>query len=258
MEDFRKNFEFIVPEHFNFAYDVVDARAEETPDKLAMLWINDQGMERRFTFADLKRESDKVASYLHSLGIGKGDMVMLILKRRYQFWTTMLALHKLGAIAIPATFLLTESDIVYRCKSAEIKAIVCCGDEDILERVTLAEPKCPYLDLMISIGPLVPEGWEDFEAGVAAAEPWERGDFVNDSEDPFLMYFTSGTSDEPKMVLHSHTYALSHLVTSAFWHNSSPDDLHLTYSDSGWGKAVWGKMYGQWIVGACVFVYDHE
>ena len=250
--------EFNVPEHFNFAYDVVDAWAEEAPDKLALIWTSDTEPERRMTFADLKRESDKVAGYLTSLGIGRGDFVMLILKRRIAFWTTMLALEKIGAVAIPATFLLTSHDIIYRCKSAEIKAIICCGDEDILQKVSDAEPKCPFLEKLISIGPSVPEGFEDFEAGVAAATPWERGDWQNESEDPMLMYFTSGTSDEPKMVMHSHTYALSHLVTAAYWHQLTPDSIHFTYSDTGWGKAVWGKLYGQWIVGATVFVYDHE
>ena len=258
MEDFRRNFELRIPENFNFAYDVMDVRAAEEPGREAMLWVNDRGAERHITFGFLKEESDRVAGYFTSLGIGRGDMVMLILKRRFEFWPVMLALHKIGAVAVPATFLLTEQDIVYRCKSAEIKAIVCCGEPQILSRVTSAEPKCPYLDHMISIGPEVPEGWEDYASGVAAAKPWERNGFKNASEDPFLMYFTSGTSDEPKMVLHSHTYALSHLVTAAFWHNLSPEDLHLTYSDTGWGKAVWGKMYGQWIVGSRVFVYDHE
>ena len=253
-----QNLEFNVPEHFNFAYDVVDAWAAEAPDKLALLWTSATEPERRMTFADLKRESDKVAGYLASLGIGRGDFVMLILKRRIAFWTTMLALEKIGAVAIPATFLLTSHDIIYRCKSAEIKAIICCGDEDILQKVSDAEPKCPFLEKLISIGPSVPEGFEDFEAGVAAATPWERGDWRNESEDPMLMYFTSGTSDEPKMVLHSHTYALSHLVTAAYWHQLTPDSIHFTYSDTGWGKAVWGKLYGQWIVGATVFVYDHD
>ncbi|MEE3463742.1 MAG: AMP-binding protein [Candidatus Cryptobacteroides sp.] len=258
MEDFKQNLEFTVPDHFNFAYDVIDAWAETDPERLAMIWVSDKDEERRFTFADLKRESDKVAGYFTSIGIGRGDMVMTILKRRYQFWTTVLALHKIGAIVVPATFLLTTNDIVYRCKSAEIKAIVCCGDKPILEKVAAAEPKCPYLEHMISIGPEVPEGFEDFEAGVASATPWERGSFLNESEDPFLMYFTSGTSDEPKMVLHAHTYAISHLVTAAFWHNLKEDSLHLTYSDTGWGKAAWGKLYGQWIVGCAIFVYDHE
>ena len=253
-----QNIHFNVPDHFNFAYDVVDAWASEAPDKLALLWTSATEPERRLTFADLKRESDKVAGYLSSLGIGRGDFVMLILKRRLAFWTTMLALEKIGAVAIPATYLLSSHDIIYRCKSAEIKAIICCGDADILAKVAEAEPKCPFLDRMISVGPVVPEGFEDFEAGVAAAEPWERNGFTNDSSDPMLMYFTSGTSDEPKMALHSHTYALSHLVTAAFWQQLTPDSLHFTYSDSGWAKAAWGKIYGQWIVGAAIFVYDHE
>lgn len=258
MEDFRNNLELQVPEHFNFAYDVMDAWAETDPDKTAMIWVNDKGEERRLTFMDFKTESDKVAGYLTSIGIGKGDMVMMILKRRLEFWTVMLALHKIGAIAIPATFLLTEKDVEYRCKSAEIKAIICCGEEKILANVAAAEPRCPFLEKMISIGPLVPEGWEDFHAGVAAAEPWKRGDFINESTDPFMLYFTSGTSDEPKMVLHNHTYGLGHIVTASFWHKLTPDSVHLTYSDSGWGKAVWGKFYGQWIAGACIFVYDHD
>jgi len=272
MEDFRDNFELIVPQHFNFSYDVMDEWAQTDPDKLAMLWTNDKGDCRRFTFGDLKRESDKAAAWFHSLGIGKGDMVMLILKRRWQFWPIIIGLHKIGAIAIPATFLLTSNDIVYRCEKAEIKAVVCCGDKDIVRNVVAAEPNCPYLDIMISIGPIIPDDWLDYNEGVRQAEErllptqdhdpkspiWDRGGFLNDSEDPSLMYFTSGTSDEPKMVLHSYTYALGHLVTAAFWHDLTPDSLHLTYSDTGWGKAVWGKLYGQWIVGAAVFVYDHE
>ena len=173
--------EFNVPANFNFAYDVMDVWAREAPDKCALIWTSDTEAERRFSFADLKRESDKVAGYLDSIGIGRGDFVMLILKRRYQFWTIMLALEKIGAIAVPATFLLTSHDIVYRCKSAEIKAIICCGDERILDSVAEAEPKCPFLEKLISIGPEVPEGFEDFEAGVAAATPWERGGFMNDS-----------------------------------------------------------------------------
>lgn len=258
MDDYREHLEYVVPENFNFAYDVMDAWAQEEPDRLALLWTNDKGECRRFTFADMKRESDKVAAYLTSLGIGKNDMVMLILKRRYQFWTTILALHKIGAIAIPATFLLTAHDIVYRCKAADIKAIVCVGDDEILKHVEGAAPDCPSLKLKISIGPEVPEGWEDFEAGVEKAPAFERPAFVNKSEDYSIMYFTSGTSGEPKMVIHDYTYALGHLSTAAFWHNLKKDSLHLTVADTGWGKAVWGKLYGQWIVGVAVFVYDHE
>ncbi len=258
MEDFRKNLEYRIPDEFNFAYDVMDAWAEEAPDKLALLWTNDKGEERRFTFADLKRESDRVAAYFTSLGITKGDMVMLILKRRYQFWTSIIALHKIGAVAIPATFLLTAKDIIYRCEMATVKAIVCCGDEEILEHVNGAYPHCPSLQHRISIGPEVPQGWDDFEKGVAAAGVWTKPAHLNKATDYCIMYFTSGTSGEPKMVIHDHTYPLGHLSTAAFWHNLHPDSLHLTVADTGWGKAVWGKLYGQWIVGAAVFVYDHE
>jgi len=258
MDDFRRNLEFKVPEDFNFAYDVVDGWAEEAPDKLALLWTNDQGEELRYTFRELKLESDRVAGYFQSLGIGKGDMVMLIMKRRHQFWTSILALHKIGAVAIPATFLLTAKDIIYRCEMASIKAIVCCGDEPIITHVNDAAPHCPTLEKRVSIGPVIPEGWEDFNAGVAKAVPFVRPAEHNKSTDYAIMYFTSGTSGEPKMVIHDHTYCLGHLTTAAFWHNLKPESLHLTVADTGWGKAVWGKLYGQWIVGAAVFVYDHE
>lgn len=257
-EDFNKNFEFIVPENFNFAYDVMDAWAEETPDRIAMLWCNDKGEEISYSYNDLKKESDKTVGYLRSLGIEKGDFVMLILKRRHQFWTTMLALHKIGAIAIPATFLLKCHDIVYRIKSANVKAIICCGDEGIIEEVNKAHAELPIMSHRISIGPAVPEGWEDFNAGVEAAEEYRFPECPTKASDPLLMYFTSGTSGEPKMVIHDHTYAIGHLGTAAYWHNLKEDSFHFTVSDTGWGKAVWGKLYGQWGVGAKVFVYDHE
>lgn len=258
MDDYEKNLEYIIPENFNFAYDVMDEWAKIAPNKLALLWTNDKGEEKRFSFSDLKRETDKVASYLTTLGIGKNDMVMLILKRRYQFWLTIIALHKIGAIAIPATYLLTANDIVYRCKCADIKAIICAGDAEIVKHVDGAYPDCPSLEYRISIGPMIPEGWEDFMEGVENAPKFEKPKYVNKSTDYSIMYFTSGTSGEPKMVIHDYTYALGHLSTAAFWHNLTPDSLHLTVADTGWGKAVWGKLYGQWIVGAAIFVYDHE
>lgn len=257
MKDFQDNFKLIVPDNFNFAYDIMDEWANLTPDRLALLWTNDQGAEIRFTFADLKRESDKAAGYLSSLGIKRGDMVLLILKRRYQFWITMLALHKIGAVAIPASYLLTQHDIVYRVKSADVKTIICCGDDDILQHVNDAHAEFPAVQHRISIGPKVPEGWLDFNEGVKNAAPYVRA-HASHSTDPLLMYFTSGTSGEPKMVLHDQTYAIGHLPTARFWHNLSEEGLHLTVSDSGWGKAAWGKLYGQWIVGVAIFVYDHE
>ncbi len=258
MEDFRRNFRLRIPREFNFAYDVMDVWADEAPDKLAMLWTNDRGECLRFTFKDMKEQSDRTAAYYMSLGIGKGDMVMVILGRRYEFWLTMLALHKIGAIAIPATHLLTELDIVYRIRKARIKAIVCAGDPYILGNVSKAvEGYRRTVKVLVSVGPEVPEGFHDFHAEWGKAPAFVRPADRGTNEDIMLMYFTSGTSGEPKMVAHDRTYALGHLATGVFWHNLGPDSLHLTIADTGWGKAAWGKLYGQWIAGAAIFVYDH-
>ncbi|MBQ7854785.1 MAG: AMP-binding protein [Muribaculaceae bacterium] len=257
-EDFMQNFKIKVPENFNFGYDVVDAWAEKEPDKKALLWTNDQGEEIQFTFADIKRESDKTASFFASQGIGRGDMVMLILKRHYQFWFSIVALHKLGATVIPATHLLTEKDIIYRCEKADIKAIVATGDEIVINHIQNSLPKCPTLKTLISTGPIVPEGWFDFNKEIEAAAPYVRPELANTNDDVSLMYFTSGTTGNPKMVAHDFTYPLGHIITGSFWHNVKEDSLHLTLADTGWGKAVWGKLYGQWIAGANVFVYDFE
>jgi len=257
-EDFRKNFHINVPENFNFGYDVIDAWAEEQPDKKALLWTNDKGECRQYTYADLKKYTDRTAAYFQSLGIGKGDMVMLILKRRYEFWYSIIALHKLGAVAIPATHLLTKKDIVYRCNAADIKMIVAAGEEIILQHIREALPESPSVEKIVSTGPHVPDGFEDFTAGIEEAAPFVRPENVNTNEDISLMYFTSGTTGEPKMVAHDFTYPLGHIATGSFWHNLHEDSLHLTIADTGWGKAVWGKLYGQMIAGANVFVYDHE
>ena len=257
-EDFMQNFKINVPENFNFGYDVVDAWAEKEPNKKALLWTNDQGEVIQFTFADIKRESDKTASFFASQGIGRGDMVMLILKRHYQFWFSIVALHKLGATVIPATHLLTEKDIIYRCEKADIKAIVATGDEIVINHIQNSLPKCPTLKTLVSTGPIVPEGWFDFNKEIDAAAPFARPELANTNDDVSLMYFTSGTTGNPKMVAHSFTYPLGHIITGSFWHNVKEDSLHLTLADTGWGKAVWGKLYGQWIAGANVFVYDFE
>ena len=257
-EDFIRNFKIKVPENFNFGYDVVDAWAAEQPDKLAMLWTNDKGECIRFTFADMKRCTDQTASYFQSLGIGRGDKVMLILKRRYEFWYSILALHKLGAVVIPATHLLTKKDIVYRCKAATIKMIVAAGEDVILNHIIDALPECPSVEKVVSIGPGIPEGFEDFHAGFEKAVPFVRPSLANTNDDISLMYFTSGTTGEPKMVAHDFTYPLGHIATGCFWHNLHEGSLHLTIADTGWGKAVWGKLYGQMIAGATIFVYDHE
>ena len=257
-EDFRKNFKVEVPENFNFGYDIVDAWAAEQPEKNAILWTNDQGLEHQYTFAELKEKTDATASYFQSLGIGHGDMVMLILKRRIEFWFSIIALHKLGAVAIPATHLLTKKDIVYRCNAADIKAIVCAGEEVITDHIIEAMPNCPTLEHVISIGPGMPEGFKDFQEGIANAAPFVKPVYPNTNDDIMMMYFTSGTTGEPKMVAHDFTYPLGHLTTGAFWHNLHENSLHLTIADTGWGKAAWGKLYGQMIAGANIFVYDHE
>ena len=201
-EDYRKNLHIRVPENFNFGYDVVDAYAAEQPGKEALLWTDDQGAEIRFTFADIKRESDRTASYFQSLGIGKGDVVMLILKRRYEFWFSILALHKLGAVVIPATHLLTKKDVVYRCNTAGIKAIVAAGERVITDHIAAAMPESPTTELLVSVGPEVPEGFLDFHAGIEKAAPFVRPERVNANDDVMMMYFTSGTTGEPKMVAH--------------------------------------------------------
>lgn len=257
-EDFIKNFRIEVPENFNFGYDVIDAWAAEQPGKNTLLWTNDKGEYRQYTYADLKKYTDQTASYFQSLGIGKGDMVMLILKRRYEFWYSIIALHKLGAVAIPATHLLTKKDIVYRCNAASIKMIVAAGEEVILQHIQDALPDSPTVEKVVSTGPYLPQGFEDFAKGIDSAAPFVRPENVNTNNDISLMYFTSGTTGEPKMVAHDFTYPLGHITTGNFWHNLHENSLHLTIADTGWGKAVWGKLYGQMIAGANVFVYDHE
>ena len=257
-EDYISNFRIRVPADFNFAYDVVDAYAAEEPDKKALLWTDDRGGEIQFTFADMKCETDRTASYFQSLGIGRGDMVMLILKRRYEFWFSILALHKLGAVAIPATHLLTRKDVVYRCNMAGVKAIVAAGEPVITGHIAAAMPESPTTKLLISVGPEVPEGFLDFHEGIRHAAPFVRPQHVNTNDDIMLMYFTSGTTGEPKMVAHDFTYPLGHISTGCFWHNLHEGSLHLTIADTGWAKAAWGKLYGQWLAGANIFVYDHE
>ena len=265
VEDYNKNLESIIPEHFNFAYDVMDEWAKEAPEKLALLWTNDEGAEIRTTFKQLKEQSDQAASYLQSLGIGKGDMVMLILKRRYEWWLCMLALCKLGAVVIPATHMLTKHDIVYRNTRASVKAIICVDDEYVTKQVMAAMPESPSVEVLVAVNEAaqgksnpVPEGFHDWENEWKKAPQFQRPEYVNDNDDTMLMYFTSGTSGEPKMVAHDYLYAMGHLTTGVFWHNLKPHSLHLTVADTGWGKAVWGKFYGQWFAGACVFVFDHE
>ncbi|MEG1617152.1 MAG: AMP-binding protein [Bacteroidales bacterium] len=257
-EDFMNNFKVEIPLDFNFGYDIVDEWAKIAPHKKALSWTNDKGAKHDFTFAEIKEQSDKTASYFQSLGIGKGDKVMLILKRRFEFWFAIVALHKLGATVIPATHLLTEKDIVYRNNAASIKMIVAVGEETVLNHIEKARSKSPSLERLVSIGPDIPEGWDDFHFGIEHAAPFSRPENTNQNEDISLLYFTSGTTGEPKMVAHDFTYPLAHIITASYWHNLNEESLHLTLADTGWGKAVWGKLYGQWIAGANVFVYDFD
>lgn len=257
-EDYTRNLQFIVPENFNFAYDVMDRWAAEAPDDNAIMWVSETGEEKEITFLQLKEESDRAASYLMSLGIGRGDMVMLILKRRYEFWIATIALHKIGAIAIPATHMLTTQDIVYRNNKASIKGIICVGEDYVLTQVKNAMPQSPTVEVLASIGPKVPEGFHDWRKEVCEAPAFVRPAFVNSNDDIMLVYFTSGTSGEPKMVAHDFTYPIGHIPTGVFWHNLHRGSIHLTVADTGWAKAAWGKLYGQWFARATVFVYSHE
>lgn len=258
LEDFKNNFEIVAPENFNFAYDVVDAWAAKEPDKLAMLWTNDEGAEQRYTFADIKEQSDRVASFFLQLGIKRGDCVMMMLKRRVEFWFTIVALHKIGAVAIPATHLLTPKDLIYRNNSAGIRMIVTANDKLIMQHVEDSLEQSPTVEFIVSTGAEVSGKWISMAKGRENAPQFVRPEVVNTNSDISLLYFTSGSSGQPKMVAHNFLYPLGHIVTAKYWHNVHEKSLHLTVADTGWGKAVWGKLYGQWIVGAAVFVYDHE
>ena len=258
LEDFQKNFEIIVPDNFNFGYDVVDEWARTNPDKLALLWTNDEGAEQRYTFADIKRKSDQVASFYQSLGIGKGDCVMMMLKRRAEFWFSIVALHKLGAVAIPATHLLTPKDLIYRANSAQIKMIVSADESIMIQHVNDCLKDAPSVKVLVATGSYNKDGWHSMDEGMKNAPEFVRPEHVNENHDISLLYFTSGSSGNPKMVAHNFLYPLGHIVTAKYWHNVNENSLHLTVADTGWGKAVWGKLYGQWLSGAAVFVYDHE
>ncbi|HBN84865.1 MAG TPA: acetyl-CoA synthetase [Clostridiales bacterium] len=259
-EDFRQNFSINVSDEFNFAYDVVDEYALKCPDKRAVVWCNDEGEEHIFNFRKLKELSDKAAAFFQSIGIKKGDKVMLILKRRYEFWYIIIALHKIGAIGVPVTHLLRKKDIVYRNVAGEIKTIVCLNESEIVHEVELAMPESPSIKNLVMVNG-EKEGWLSFDQEISR----QRKDFVRpvgeqyaSGKDTMLLYFTSGTSGMPKMVLHNYTYPLAHIVTAKYWHCCVDDGLHFTISDTGWMKAMWGKLYGQWIAGSAVLVYDMD
>jgi len=263
-EDYKENLQFIIPENFNFAYDVMDEWARIAPDHVCLLWASERGEEISTTFKQFKEQTDQTAAYFMSLGITRGDKVMLILKRHYQWWLSMMALCKIGAIAIPATHMLTKKDIVYRNEMASVKAIICVNDSYVTTQVTESLAESPTVKILVAVNSMcenskpVPDNFHDWFKEWDKAPHFRRPENVNENEDTMLIYFTSGTSGKPKMVAHDYLYALGHLTTGVYWHNLSEHSIHLTVADTGWGKAVWGKLYGQWFAGSAVFVFDHE
>ncbi len=243
---------------FNFAFDVVDAIAKKNPSKLAMVHIDKNKKERRFTFKDIKRNSNMCANYFKSLGIKKGDRVMLVLKRHYQFWFAILALHKLGAVVIPATNQLLEHDFEYRFNAAEVSAIVCTSDGEVAREAERAAANCPSVKTMIMVGE-PRDGWHDFDSEYSLfSAHFYRGEDTACGPDPMLMFFTSGTTGYPKIAEHNYKYALGHYITAKYWHGVDENGLHFTISETGWGKALWGKLYGQWLCEGAIFTYDFD
>ena len=258
--EFIEKFEILVPDNFNFAYDVVDEIAVKTPDKTAMVWCDEKGEEAIFTFAQMKYYSDKAANFFKSIGIKKGDPVMLILKRRYEYWFCTLALNKIGAITIPATHLLSTKDIIYRNNAADIKMIVSVSEPEVIRHIEEAQPKTPTLAHKAMIG-ASREGWFNITEEIEkASEKFERpkGKNATTNEDMMLLYFTSGTTGMPKMVNHNFTYPLGHILTAKFWQNVQDNGIHFTVADTGWAKSAWGKIYGQWLSGSAVMTYDYD
>ncbi len=253
-----KNISFENIEKFNFGFDVVDAIAKKYPDKTAMIHLDINKVERRFTFRQIMQESARTANYFTSLGIKKGDKVMLVLRRHYQFWFAMIALHKIGAVAIPATFQLKEHDFEYRFNAAGVKAIVCTAFGDTHEIAERAAVNCPSITTKILVGG-AKDGWHDFDSEYSIfSSHYPRTEDTPGGNETALIFFSSGTTGNPKMVEHRHTYSLGHFVTAKYWHCCEKDGLHFTISDTGWGKALWGKLYGQWMCEGAVFVYDFD
>ncbi|MEG2603565.1 MAG: AMP-binding protein [Clostridia bacterium] len=256
-EDFEQNFALHVPEHFHFAYDVVDEYARRTPEKRALIWCDVKGDERTFTFGQISRLSDQAANVFAAHGLKKGDPVVLMLKRRYQFWIAAMALLKVGCVLIPATAQLQKKDIVYRVQASSARALICVEEPEVLAHVLASQPECDTLDMMFTLGDA--EGFFNFDAELAQApEHWEKPAVLPQNEDIMLMYFTSGTTGMPKMAAHNWIYPIAQTVTAYYWHNLSDSDIHIAVADTGWAKAGWGKLYGQWICGATLFVYDFD
>ena len=260
-EDFKANYKVTPPEDFNFAYDIVDAWAKEEPDKRALLWCNDHDEERTFTFTDISKMSNQVANMFRARGLKKGDVVMLILRRRWEYWITAVGLMKLGVIIVPGTLQLTKKDIAYRANAASIKAFVCVDDAYVIEQMELALPEAPCIESVFIVDNKEREGWVNFNAEIAKyPDTFERptDDQKTVGTDLMQIYFTSGTTGMPKMVCHNYFHPLGHIVTAHYWQRVQENKLHMSVSDSGWAKFGWGKIYGQWICGATIFCYDMD
>lgn len=259
-EDFKKNYKVNIPENFNFGFDIVDEWAKQDENKKALVWCNDHDEEKIFTFKDISLLSNKTANYFKSIGIKKGDVVMMILRRRWEYWVCAVALHKLGAVTIPATLQLTKKDIVYRANAAKARAIVCINDDFVIEQAEKALPDSPTIHHHIVVGEKR-EGWDFFEEEIEKqSDVFERptGDEATNKDDVMLVYFTSGTTGMPKMIQHSFSHPLGHIVTAKYWQQVQENKLHMSVTDSGWAKFGWGKIYGQWICGAVIFAYDMD
>lgn len=259
-EDFKQNYRLNIPADFNFGFDIVDEWARQEPEKRALVWCDDHGAERTFTFTDISLLSNQAANYFLSLGIQKGTVVMLILRRRWEYWVCAVALHKIGAILIPGSLQLTKRDLIYRGISAGIHTMICIDDDYVIEQVNGATPRIPTLQNKLVITGARP-GWRSYETEVRAFAkefPRPRGDAATASTDPMLVYFTSGTTGEPKLIEHNFTHPLGHIVTAKYWHQVQENKLHMSVADSGWAKFGWGKIYGQWICGAVQFAYDMD
>lgn len=256
-EEMQQRLKLRIPEKFNFAFDIVDEYARLCPEKRALVWCNDKGEEKQFSFGEISRLSKKLAASLYKMGIRKGDFVMLIMKRRAEYWITYPALHRLGAVAIPATHMLTKKDVVYRNNAAGVKMIIAAQDENILEHVDAAMADSPTLEHRVLLGG-AREGWESFDELLSEGDEGGVPPVRAGGDDPMLMFFTSGTTGMPKMVLHDFNYPLGHIITAVYWHKVLDDGLHISVADTGWAKCGWGKCYGQWIAGSAQFVYDYD
>ncbi len=262
-EDLMQNFKITYPSNFNFAYDVMDKLAEKKPDSLAMIWLSNTKEEKRFTFKDIKYWTDKTANYFKSVGIKKGDKIMIILKRSYYFWFCMLAFHKIGAIPVQATNMLVGKDLIYRCEKGDIKAVIITPDGDCIKHFDDVQEKCPTVKYKFTLSSekQLDDSWLNIVDGINnASDCWARptGKDATNAKDIMIMAFTSGTTGYPKMIMHDYTYPLGHIATGVFWHRVRENGLHFTISDTGWLKSLWGKFYGQWFGESAILVYDFD